>query len=295
MTLIFGSPTHAHSSSTRYVTAKDGTLLAYRDFNHVHPGQSAIVLAHGAFSSGEVFYKQFDSEALSPFRIIAYDQRGFGFSQKPSSPGNYTSHEILADDLWSIIDQLKLEKPIISGWSAGAISTMDYLQKYGDSRISGVSLIDGLACASSACNEAATKSLTGVQAFNLLISTNETINFEGTTQYASALAYNNSISPRDSLRIGAISQQSPVFVMQARFQIPFINYKDTYANLTVPLLLQYGQDDTVLFYQDDVLLLEETVRLFTSISYANGGHISFILEPQAFNDDLSTWLKRLAV
>ncbi|CAD6586007.1 MAG: hypothetical protein TREMPRED_004299 [Tremellales sp. Tagirdzhanova-0007] len=276
-----------------YISARDGTLLAYRDYNNHdlnRSNQSTIVLSHGAWSNGDIFYKQFSDFALSAFRIIAYDQRGFGYSEKPTGPQNYTSNELLGDDLHSLITELGLEKPIISGWSAGATSVLDYLQANGDSQISGIHLIDPLACVSEACINATIASIELIPSFGDLTSPNETIQFAATRDWALTLAYNNTISPEDSLIVNSLAETVPPFVQISRYQIPFLNYNETLAVTGVPVLLQHGQDDTILFFQSDVPVIQALTSRLTSHKCPACGHIPYILQADAFNRDLASWI-----
>jgi pimeloyl-ACP methyl ester carboxylesterase len=75
------------------------------------------------------------------FRLITFDHRGHGESDKPTIPEAYNDGELFADDLNAIITKLELSKPILVGWSMSGALVGDYLAKYGDSNVAGVVLV----------------------------------------------------------------------------------------------------------------------------------------------------------
>ena len=285
-TFQYGSP------PVSYVTTPDGILLAYRDYNHdpTHPNQTTIVFTHGAWSNGEIFHKQLGSSDLNTYRMIAWDQRGFGYSDKPTGSTDYTNNKQLGEDVHSIITGIGLSKPILSAWSAGAINVLNYLQAYGDSAISGLHLIDSLSCPDATCVQFGMSSIQSIPSLVTLANPNETAQFAATRQWASTLAYNNSISSRDALIINSIAETVPPFIMAVRYQAPFLVYNTTFANLKVPVLIQFGKDDTLFFYQPEIPGTQSLVKNTTVHSYENAGHIPFILQAKEFNLDLATWL-----
>ena len=66
---------------------------------------------------------------------MAYDLRGHGMSQAPLEPEHYTNGQLWADDLAAIIEQLRLDRPVLVGWSYGGFIICDYLRAHGQDRI----------------------------------------------------------------------------------------------------------------------------------------------------------------
>ena len=97
----------------------------------------ALVCVHGVTANASSF--QALADALSPqHRIIAYDIRGRGDSDKPQT--GY-SIPIYASDLAALIDALALERPVIVGHSLGALIGLYFAAHYPD-RLSKLVLID---------------------------------------------------------------------------------------------------------------------------------------------------------
>ncbi|HEV2656246.1 MAG TPA: alpha/beta hydrolase [Ktedonobacteraceae bacterium] len=96
-----------------------------------------LVCVHGVTANASSF--QALADALSPqHRLIAYDIRGRGDSDKPQT--GY-SIPIYATDLAALIDALGLERPVIVGHSLGALIGLYFAAHYPD-KLSKLVLID---------------------------------------------------------------------------------------------------------------------------------------------------------
>ena len=111
------------------------------------------------------------------------DLRGHGYSGKPTDPSAYADPNFFADDVNAVIQQLHLHRPALIGWSVGGGVIMDYLQKYGESFISGVDLAGSLACPNAAIAQEATH-LRSIDPFiPPLVSNDAPTNFAGIVAY----------------------------------------------------------------------------------------------------------------
>ncbi|MFD1721894.1 alpha/beta fold hydrolase [Amnibacterium endophyticum] len=91
-----------------------------------------VVLIHGWPLSGAAWVKQVPALADAGYRVITYDRRGFGRSDKP---GRGYEYDTLAEDLHSIIESLDLEDVTIIGFSMGGGEVARYFGKYGSERL----------------------------------------------------------------------------------------------------------------------------------------------------------------
>ncbi len=85
-----------------------------------------IICTHGLTANAMCFQALAD-ELASSHRVIAYDLRGRGDSDKPED--GY-SIPIYAADLAALIDELKLERPIVLGHSLGALVSLYFAAHY---------------------------------------------------------------------------------------------------------------------------------------------------------------------
>jgi pimeloyl-ACP methyl ester carboxylesterase len=74
-----------------------------------------ILFMHGWSQSHLCWAKQYGSALASEFRLVAYDLRGHGMSEAPPEPEHYTDGALWADDVAAIIDQLRLDRPVLAG------------------------------------------------------------------------------------------------------------------------------------------------------------------------------------
>lgn len=122
-----------------YVTSKSAVTgkeikLYYQDIGEGQP----VIFLHGWPMSHEMWEYQVGDIALSGFRCIAYDRRGFGKSSKPIEGYDY---DTLADDLAAVIGELELEDVVLVGFSMGGGEVARYFSRYGGKKIAKVVLI----------------------------------------------------------------------------------------------------------------------------------------------------------
>ncbi|EHR72297.1 putative hydrolase or acyltransferase of alpha/beta superfamily [Burkholderiales bacterium JOSHI_001] len=95
----------------------------------------AVVLIHGWPLSAQAWELQVSALRDAGYRVVAYDRRGFGRSDKPSSGYGY---DTLADDLQRVIDQCGLQDVTLVGFSMGGGEVARYAARHGESRLHSV-------------------------------------------------------------------------------------------------------------------------------------------------------------
>ena len=118
------------------VTAHHGL---FKDTNlHVDDTGGAgrpVVLIHGWPLSGESFAAQVPALQAAGYRVITYDRRGFGHSDKPRT--GYT-YDTLTKDLHALLEALELTDTTLVGFSMGGGEVARYFTKYGTDRVRSV-------------------------------------------------------------------------------------------------------------------------------------------------------------
>ncbi len=112
--------------------------LSYNDYGSGKP----VILIHGWPLSKEMWEYQLSALVDAGFRVIKYDRRGFGKSDKPWTGYDYDS---LASDLKGLIDGLQLKDVSLVGFSMGGGEIARYFGKYGSENISKAVLISSVA------------------------------------------------------------------------------------------------------------------------------------------------------
>ncbi|MEZ0494610.1 alpha/beta fold hydrolase [Kineococcus sp. TBRC 1896] len=118
------------------VTAHHGL---FKDTNlHVDDTGGAgrpVVLIHGWPLSGASWSEQVPALTAAGHRVVTYDRRGFGRSDKTRSGYDY---DTLADDLHSLLEQLDLRDVTLVGFSMGGGEVARYVGRYGTDRLHSV-------------------------------------------------------------------------------------------------------------------------------------------------------------
>jgi pimeloyl-ACP methyl ester carboxylesterase len=87
---------------------------------------SPVVLLHGGLANSDYWGLQVKALAAR-HRVITLDSRGHGRSSRDARPFGY---DLMADDVVAVLDQLKIPKADIVGWSDGAILGLDLAQRH---------------------------------------------------------------------------------------------------------------------------------------------------------------------
>jgi non-heme chloroperoxidase len=109
-----------------YLTTPDGTRLRYTDRGPWEGGgEGTIVLVHGWKGS----HRLWDPAVMrlaARFRVIAFDNRGMGESDKPVGPYDF---DVLADDLGFLLGALEVREATLIGWSMGCPISLQLLER----------------------------------------------------------------------------------------------------------------------------------------------------------------------
>jgi pimeloyl-ACP methyl ester carboxylesterase len=106
---------------------------------HEWPGRGpALVCVHGLTANHTCWASMADALA-SDYRLIAYDLRGRGESDKPASGYSLDRH---CEDLLGLLDHFGLKKAVVMGHSLGAHIGLSFAARH-PARVSRLVLVDG--------------------------------------------------------------------------------------------------------------------------------------------------------
>lgn len=105
------------------IAAPDGTVLHVADAG---PRDApAVVLLHGIAQSHLSWAPLLRGPLVADVRLVAPDLRGHGWSDKP--PDGYGDERVWAADVAAVIEALGLDRPVLCGWSFGAMVALDHV------------------------------------------------------------------------------------------------------------------------------------------------------------------------
>lgn len=108
--------------------------IHYADYGQGTP----VVLIHGWPLNMHMWEYQVSDLVNAGFRVIKYDRRGFGKSDKPWDGYDY---DTFTDDLHALMNELDLQNAVLVGFSMGGGEVVRYVSKYGSERVSRIVLI----------------------------------------------------------------------------------------------------------------------------------------------------------
>ena len=108
-----------------YFADTNGIKLCYKEYGN--KDSYPIIGIHGFGSKKETWIAQV-GELSKNYRVIIYDQRGAGKSDRPDKPP-YTM-DMFVDDIKGLMDYLNIEKSHILGRSMGGMIAQNFVLKY---------------------------------------------------------------------------------------------------------------------------------------------------------------------
>lgn len=127
---------------THTVTTPDSLAISVREWGN--PSGRPVLFIHGYAQAGLCWSRQVGDPALQHLRLVTYDLRGHGASDKPPEPHFYQEGWRWGEEVHAILTQLGLERPVLAGWSYGGRIIGDYLLQHGGAALSGVMFVDAI-------------------------------------------------------------------------------------------------------------------------------------------------------
>jgi non-heme chloroperoxidase len=124
------------------VRTPDGVTIAAQEWGN--PSGSEILFIHGFSQASLSWQRQVESDLAKEFRMVTYDLRGHGNSDKPLEPQKYKESKAWADEVQAVIDAAKLKRPVLVGWSYGGRVIGDYLAIHGAAGLAGLNYVDAV-------------------------------------------------------------------------------------------------------------------------------------------------------
>jgi len=265
--------------------------LSYCDYGKGKP----VVLIHGWPLSQEMWEYQLEPLVDAGLRVITYDRRGFGQSDKPWNGYDYNT---LAGDLRAMLDQLDLQDVTLVGFSMGGGEVARYFSKYGDDRVTQVVLISSVLpfLAKTANNENGIPKEKGDELMAQL--TNDRIGFldEFGKQFFGIKMLNHPVSAPllDYYRmLGSLASARATRECMKSFGSTDFR-KDT-AKINVPTLIIHGSEDHTVPIEISSDKSSQLVPDSQYVVYQGAPHGLFYTHKERLSDDLIEFITTGAV
>jgi non-heme chloroperoxidase len=256
------------------VTTTDGTEIFYKDWGSGQP----IVFSHGWPLSADDWDTQMLFFLQHGYRVIAHDRRGHGRSTQ-TSDGHDMDH--YADDLAAVTAHLDLRDAVHVGHSTGGGEVVRYIARHGESRVAKAVLISSvppLMVRTDANPGGLPKSV-----FYRALPSGPFYGFNRPGVEPSEAIIENWW--RQGMMGGAKAHYDGIVAFSQT------DFTEDLKKITVPVLVQHGDDDQIVPYADSGPLSAKLVQNGTLKTYHGFPHGMPTTEAPTINADLLAFLQ----
>jgi non-heme chloroperoxidase len=240
-----------------------------------------IVFVH-AWSMAHWFWENQVAALMGKHRVVSYDHRGHGQSDKPDGVYDIDGY---ARDLHRLITGLGLEDVTLVGWSIGMWIVTTYMNNHKGERVKRLGLVGGspLLLKQPGWEHGMAPEVMGALAEQLASDRAKA------TEDFYRMMLNKQASQQMIDWIVRTSLMTPLAVAMPSFQsVVTKDLRPYLTNISVPTAVFHGMQDGVpLGAAHAVRDMVPNARLFT---FEKSGHFPMIEEPQAFTQALATWI-----
>jgi non-heme chloroperoxidase len=274
----------AEPVATYEIRGGGGLRLHVREWGD--PEGPALLFVHGLSQSDLCWTKQVNGDLAARHRIITFDIRGHGLSEKPSGAEHYADGQLWADDVAAVIQQTGLERPVVVAWSYGGYIVTDFIRAYGDSMIGGINLVGSAAIlrpprfdhlgpgllenAQDMCALDLVTNIAAIRRF-LRACTARPLDED---EWITALCWNMVVPPE--VRGALIGRE--------------IDGDDALSSLSVPVLVSHGRDDAIVLPSMAEHMLDICQPAVASW-YDDVGHMPFWEASERFDQELAEFAR----
>lgn len=273
-------------------------LLGLKDVN-VHIEDTGgdgrpVVLIHGWPLSGASWKEQIDELHNAGFRVITYDRRGFGQSDKPKTGYDY---DTLADDLAGLIDALELTDVSLVGFSMGGGEVARYITNHGSDKLHSVVFAAAVPPMMMKTEDNPDGSLDKAEAEEMtahLTKDEQAFYDQFTKEFFSANADGN-ILVTEEQRLEAVEltkQADKTAALEAMQSFATTDFREDLLNVTVPTLVIHGDADGTVPFEGSGRRTHDAIPHSELHVIVGGPHGINVSHKDEFNNALITFLNK---
>ena len=274
------------------VTAHSGLLSTVKV--HVEdtggPGRP-VVLIHGWPLSGESWKEQVPALTAAGLRVIRYDRRGFGRSDKPSRGYDY---DTLADDLDGVLSELDLHDVSLVGFSMGGGEVARYVTRHGEERLRSVVFAAAVPPYLAQSDDNPEGPLSQEQADGMekgLTSDRDAFFDQFVTQFYSVDGVLQVSEQQRQEAIVLAGQSDQKAALKCMESFGTTDFRDDLTNIHVPTLVLHGDGDAVVPFEGSGKRTHEAIVQSELVVLGGAPHGCNVSHADAFNAALVDFLR----
>jgi pimeloyl-ACP methyl ester carboxylesterase len=250
-----------------------------------------VVLIHGWPLSAQAWEPQVSVLQAAGYRVVAYDRRGFGRSDKPESGYRY---DTLADDLQRVMAQCGLQDVTLVGFSMGGGEVARYIARHGESRLRSVVFAAAVPPYLMKTTDNPEGPLTPEKALKMkqLLEQDRTSFFDQFSR--DFFSANGALLVTESQRAEAIllcHQSAQHAALACMDSFGTTDFREDLKKVTVPTLVIHGEADTIVPIEGSGLRTHRAVRHSKLVRVNGAPHGLNVSHALAFNDALLSFLR----
>lgn len=266
-----------------FFATDDGVKIYFEDHGEGVP----IIFIHGW--SGSRLHFAFQVPFFKKnYRVITFDQRGLGVSDKPQYG---LTLKRLAKDLKQLIDYLKLDNIHLVGWSMGAHVLLKYVENYGCQGLTKTVIVDMSPC------------LINDDSWNLGLyhgkfdhkANLKTLSAMSEDYHDFMESFIKKVAPNledqdFKLALKTALRNTPYILCAYWIAITAADFREVLELITVPTLIAYGEKST-LYSADTFAYMAQKIPNSSLAAFPNLTHMLVLEDPNKFNKTLESFLK----
>ena len=272
-------------------------LLGLKELN-VHVEDSGgdgrpVVLIHGWPLSGASWSQQVPLLRDAGYRVITYDRRGFGQSDKPSTGYDY---DTLADDLSGLLEKLDLQDVTLVGFSMGGGEVARYISKYGEDRIRSVvfaSAIPPMLLKSADNINGPLESSQAAAMRDALLKDQDAYYDQFITRFFSPNGNGNILVTEQQKQeaLDQAHQASKAAALETMHSYAYTDFRKDLPFITVPTLVIHGDADGIVPFEGTGRRTHEAIPQSQLYIVVGGPHGVNVSHADEFNEELLQFLE----
>lgn len=250
-----------------------------------------VVLIHGWPLSAQAWEAQVDTLKGAGYRVVAYDRRGFGRSDKEALSYDY---DTLADDLQRVLDQCGLDDVTLVGFSMGGGEVARFVSRCGQARLRGVVLAAAVTPCLMQSPDNPDGPLTPEMAAtkrDALLRDRAAYFKQFSKSFFSARGQLLVTERQRAAMVAICLESAPHAALACMEAFSTTDFREDLKQLTVPTLVIHGDDDAVVPIEGSGLLTHLAVSSSTLVRVPGAPHGMNVTHADAFNQALLSFLR----
>lgn len=254
-------------------------------------GGRPVVLIHGWPLSAQAWAPQVSALQAAGYRVVAYDRRGFGRSDKPESGYDY---DTLVDDLQRVIDQCGLQDVTLVGFSMGGGEVARYIARFGESRVHSVVFAAAVppCLMQTADNPEGPLTSDKAQQKRQALEQDRSAYFE---QFIHTFfSANGTLQVSESQLADALAlchQSAQYAALACMDSFASADFREDLKKVTVPTLVIHGEADAIVPFENSGQRTHRAVHHSQLVTVSGAPHGLNVSHAQAFNEALLSFLR----